>query len=55
MPKEEHCAFCWLNVVIIDSARSEQRKVLEIYVKEIQLSLAFLSHIYFEILHRIDW
>jgi hypothetical protein len=35
MSKEEHGAFCWLSVVIIDSARSEQRKILNIYVKEI--------------------
>jgi hypothetical protein len=35
MSKEEHCEFCWLSVVIIDSARSEQREVLKSYVKEI--------------------
>ena len=34
MSKEEHCAFCWLSVVIIDRALNEQHKVLKIYVKE---------------------
>ena len=39
MPKDEHCAFCWLSVVIIDRARSEQRKVMRIYVKETLLAI----------------